>query len=116
MDHLLKHTRLDPPLALLINHFPAWQVTRHEPPRGSRTDDPTQAIEHFAQVVYALWRFFGHQGQIGCHKRPLFITDITRVSFSVHARSLAYSIPSSSQTLGKLPMILKTQISLARSP
>ena len=47
------------------------------------------------QAVHALWGIFCHQGQVGRYKRPLFIRYITRVSFSVHTRSLAYSYSSS---------------------
>jgi len=66
------------------------QIIGHHPPGRTRTDNPAQAIEDFAQAMFSLRGFFGHQGQVRGNKGPLIIADITRVCFSFHAWSLPF--------------------------
>ena len=91
MHQGLKHARLQPAVGLLIHYVPRRQVVRHQPPTRPGAHQPAQAIEDFTQTVLALGRRFAHQGQIWGDKRPLVVTDIARIGFSVHALSLARS-------------------------
>ena len=84
IDDRLEHLSLELVLGLLIDRCPRRQVMEHHPPQGSCPHNPTQAIEHFSQVVLSLGRFFGPQCQIGSHQGPFFITDITGIRFSFH--------------------------------
>ena len=64
---------------------------RHHPPRRARSDNPAQAIKDLAQAVLPLRGVFGHEGQIGGHKGPFVVTDITGVGFPFHTASVASS-------------------------
>ena len=46
------------------------QIIGHHPPGRTRTDNPAQAIEDFAQAMFSLRGFFGHQGQVRGNKGP----------------------------------------------
>src|ERR1043165_5311204 len=82
MSHRLKTTGFDPSLGLLINHLPRRQVMRHHPPHSTHLHQIPQRIEYLAQGVDPLWGTFAHQREIADTKRPFFIADITRITFS----------------------------------
>jgi hypothetical protein len=60
MDERFKDLSFDPPLRLLVNDMPGWQIVRHQAPGGTTTNDPAQAIEDLAQWKIALRSIFGH--------------------------------------------------------
>lgn len=68
MDHRFEHARRNPALGLLIDGIPRRQVAWHHPPGRPGSDQPAQAIEHFAQFMVSLRGIFAHQGQIGATK------------------------------------------------
>src|SRR5690606_32401247 len=67
---------------LLVNHSPGRQVVRHHSPHAAHLDQVAQGVENLAQGITTLRGCFGHQRQIPDAKRPLFITDIARITLS----------------------------------
>src|SRR5918994_4669462 len=89
VDHLFEDTRREPPPRLLVCGFPRRQVVWHIAPGRASTHDPPQSIEHFAQVVVALWSVFSNERQVRSNKRPLFVGNVAWVWFSSrHTRML----------------------------
>ena len=65
MDDGLEDTGTEPALGLLIDGVVWRQVVRHVAPRGTRSDDPAEAIEHLTQVMVALWRILRNRRPVG---------------------------------------------------
>src|SRR5258705_6675152 len=82
MSHGFKATGPQPTLGLLLDGCPGRQIIGYHSPRAARANEPAQAVENLAQRMFALGRFFFHQRQVRSAKRPLFVADITRISFS----------------------------------
>src|SRR5690606_25823672 len=51
IDHGLEAARVVPASELLIHHLPGRQIVRQQPPRRTRTGQPAQGVEGFAQAV-----------------------------------------------------------------
>jgi hypothetical protein len=66
----------------------------HHVPCRARSHNPAQAIKDLAQAVLALRGIFGHEGQVGSHKGPFVIANITGVRFSVHTSSVTTTMQS----------------------
>ena len=62
---------------------------RHHAPLSSRSHDPAQTIEDFAQTVLSLGCIFRHQSQVRCYKAPFIITYIAGIVLSFHIPSLS---------------------------
>ena len=60
VDERFKDFCFDPPLRLLINDMPGWQIVRHKAPRGTTTNYPAQAVEDLSQWKISLRSIFGH--------------------------------------------------------
>src|ERR671913_32576 len=83
------HANRGPSPRLLVDGFPRRQVVWHIAPGGACAHDPSQSIEHLAQVMVALWGVFSNERQVRGNKRPLFVGNIAWVWFSsCHARML----------------------------
>src|SRR6185437_267999 len=83
MRHRLKTSRLDPPLCLLVNHVPRWQVIGQHSPGTTGSNQIAQGVENLPQRIHSLRRPFSHQSQISHAKRPFFIGHITRIILSL---------------------------------
>jgi hypothetical protein len=75
---------VDPPLRLLVDGFPRWQVVGHVSPWGAGAQHPPQPIEDLSEIVLALKRVFAYQRQIRSHKASLFFRNVTWVRLSGH--------------------------------
>src|SRR5829696_4919962 len=92
MYHCLKDARFEPPLRLLVDGLPGWQVVWHIAPGGASAYDPAQPVEHLAKLVGALGSIFADQRQIGSHEGPLFVGNVARIRFSSrHAPMLPFT-------------------------
>jgi hypothetical protein len=80
-----------PALALLVDRVPGRLVVGNQAPGGTATDQKAQAVEDFAQRVFALRGILGHQGRIRSDDCPFFIADITGIRFSAHLPRSPYS-------------------------
>ena len=82
MAHRLEDARLDPALALLIDHLPGRQIVRQSAPRTARPHHVAQAVKHLAQRVNALTAILRQQTQVGTHEQPLLVAHIFGVGFA----------------------------------
>ena len=90
MDNGLEAACRDPAMCLLIHYAPGRKIVGNHAPRSACANHPAQAIEGFAQQIVTLGRFLGHQGQVGSHKSPFGIGDITWVGFSFRFAGKTY--------------------------
>ena len=58
---------------------PTAEIVGKQAPGSAGARHPAQGIEHRAQVVPALRRLLGHQGQIGRGEGPFLIGNVGRI-------------------------------------
>jgi hypothetical protein len=90
VGHCLEDPGGQPPLRLLVDGLPGWEVVGQHPPGGAGPHDPPQGVEDLAQVVGALGRVSADQGEVGGDEGPLLVGNVAWVRFSCsYARMLA---------------------------
>jgi len=82
MGHGLKASGFEPPLSLLVYRAPRRQIVGHHAPGATGPHKPAQAVEELPQGVIPLRGLFVHKGEVRNTKTPLFVADITRITFS----------------------------------
>src|ERR1041385_8728123 len=84
VHHCLEDACRKPLLGLLAHNMPGREVIGHHTPGSTCSDNVSQPIEHFSQIIHSLWGVFGYQRQIRSDERPFFVAHVAGVSFSFH--------------------------------
>jgi hypothetical protein len=88
LDHDLEALGSNPPLRLLVNDPPRWQIMRYHPPLDSGPHYVSHSIEHLPKTVLPLLRIFAAQRQVRRHECPLLVANITRIAASTRHESI----------------------------